>query len=153
MKVKSYLAMSLLFFTFNVMANADACLDNKIKEHRKEVGDEAAIHYAMIEEWEEQCKGGGTTSQITHSSINVSQGTGRAVYGSSKFIIIQSQENLITINRMIVNRGNCAVMGKYFPKRLSFGQAEKVFITPSCNVLEVEVTVDNQKLSYRFGNN
>lgn len=36
----------------------NSCVDAWVAEHRKEVGEEALIHWAMLEEWEGWCKAG-----------------------------------------------------------------------------------------------
>lgn len=59
MKIKSLLAVTLLFLASSAMANVDACVEDKINAYRAEVGQEAVVRYDMLEEWEGECNGGG----------------------------------------------------------------------------------------------
>ncbi|MDP5292457.1 hypothetical protein Q9290_09165 [Oceanimonas sp. CHS3-5] len=151
-----------LFFLSNVaFADVESCLDDKISAHREVVGEEAPISYGMLSEWEAECEGGSSSSKsnITSSSINVSSSLEPNRYGGqSHYLLIQGREDLVTINGVRVNRGNCPIYDirnvgdtkRIFPMKLGFGQTGKVLIRHGCDILEAEINVDGVVLSYRW---
>ncbi len=69
------------------------------------------------------------------------------------YAIIQStSSDNITVNDININRGNCALLSRFKPVTLGYGQSTKVAIS-GCNtqdILEAEVDTDKGSASFSF---
>lgn len=67
--------------------------------------------------------------------------------GKNKMLTVKttSKVDAITINDIIVNKGNCKMikLAKVFPKKLKFGESVEVGFPANCNALQVEVVTNN----------
>ncbi|MFQ2274750.1 hypothetical protein [Aeromonas hydrophila] len=66
-----------------------------------------------------------------------------------KELQLVSHSNNITVQDVIVNRGNCAVPRQRLPQTLGFGQTLKLVIN-YCNFLEVRLLTDQGEAQYQF---
>lgn len=163
-------AMTVLFLlmSYNVMADVDECVDKKILSFRSVMGENAPLSHDTLEEWEYECKMGGYTDyvdpgettenrnpEISVSIKHESEQVGAGTYENT-FIRVQSKEDSIVLEEVIVNRGNCPtskkiIMGYYthdLPYTLKFGESGLVHIHRKCNIAEIKVVVNQNELIY-----
>ncbi|WP_235655950.1 hypothetical protein [Aeromonas veronii] len=67
-----------------------------------------------------------------------------------KELQLVSHSNNITVQDVIVNRGNCVVPRKRLPQTLSFGDTLKLALSVHCNALEVRLLTDQGEAQYQF---
>ena len=67
------------------------------------------------------------------------------------FIVVKSLDDKITIKKIVVNRGNCKIIGNYtFPVDIKFGEAPEYLYDPACSVSEVTVSTDKGNWTSSF---
>ena len=92
------------------------------------------------------------TSREAHEQFGGSNVNGRPYYFDNKYVKVTSLADKITLNAMLVNRGNCKFNGD-LPVSLNFGESFQTRLESSaCEVVEIQVSTDQGDLSYQMGN-
>lgn len=149
----------------HAVANVDLCVDEKINAHRAEVGPDAMIHYAMLEEWKEECGGGpgdyfgrddsephfNTQQDKPNFSLEAKE-TWHEIFGSwVNGLHFQALDDRIVITDMVINRGNCGFNTDRLPLTLGFGNTARVGIhCPVSNVIEVQIEANTGSWVFNF---
>jgi len=67
------------------------------------------------------------------------------------YVLAKSMVDEITINYIVVNRGNCEPLTKAeFPVKLKFGEQRGISISRQCSVSEVSVGTSNGNWKFEF---
>lgn len=114
--------------------NANQCVDDKIANFYKHEGQDATIHYSVLEEWNDEC---GVVENEEPRSIELK------IAAAGNTINIQSKEDYLLVTGIELNRGNCKVspIGQP-PFELKFGVVKTIMTYASCDLIELKLEID-----------
>lgn len=131
--LKLILSVTFTMLAFNAFASTDSCVEEQINNFRSEFGEEPPITNYMIEEWEEGCS--GNSEEIAPPKVTIEK--------RGNFLYVQSEEDELTVTKMVVNRGNCEINPHNgVPFTIKYGQVKNIQLFTLCKVLEVEITAN-----------
>lgn len=115
-------------------ANANQCVDDRIANFYKQEGPDASIHYAVLEEWNDEC---GVVENEEPRNIELK------IAAAGDTINIQSKEDYLIVTGIELNRGNCKVspIGQP-PFELKFGVVKTIMTYAPCNLIELKLEID-----------
>lgn len=160
-------------------ANGEGCLTKKIKQFRKQNGEEAILNFQTLSEFRSDCglpsdddadekpSGSGNKAPQQASTeptvkVKVYSKQMAAPLGqvTVPFVSITATDNNVVINGLVVNRGNCEVSNPYvevdykikvfeFPIKMKFGEKHDFRINKCQEVIEFQVDTNSGKFGFK----
>lgn len=140
------------------LSDFDICLNEKFEEFSQTHDEDATVSRGELSEWENQCyievqEQEQKYNNVSSDSISISQYDKTAYLGSMPvtltYVSVQSREDEIEIQDMIVNRGSCNVLEE-LPIILYFGEEEDIQVSNGCSILEAEILVNGNWFIYSW---